>query len=121
MAEVVDVFNAATYEASLVLLAERAHELGLRLTEIPAVPDGQPPFAVHSDGVYRCAHCKTDQTDVIAVLTATAWLRGPVGERIFSREHACRKREAISAAPLVTEGRRCPGCGGWLVPDAGGR
>lgn len=90
MAGCVEVFNAATYEAALTLLAERARELGLRLTEIPAVPDGQPPFALHNDGVYRCPHCRTDQTDVIMVLMAIASLRAPINQGIFSREHQAK-------------------------------
>lgn len=44
MADGVEVFDAATYEAALALLAERARELGLALTELAAVPGGLRPF-----------------------------------------------------------------------------
>lgn len=111
LGDFVEVINAATYEAALALLAERALELGLRLTEVPAVPDGQPRFAVYTGGVYRCPHCGTDETDVITGLTRTASVRFSIRQGIFNREHSSRKREAIRAAPLVSEGRRCPGCG----------
>lgn len=121
MADLVEVFDAAMYEASLALLAERARELGLRLTELPAVPEGQPPAAVHCDGTYRCPHCNMDQTQVITVLVATASVPSPVDQGIFSREHANLKREAINAVPLIAEGRRCVECGGWLEADVGSR